>query len=339
MPKLILPGGSGFLGRTLTKFFAAKGWDVVILTRGSAKIEGARCVQWDGRTLGRWFTELEGADAVLNLAGRSVNCRYTIENRRQMMASRVESTRVLGQAIAICEHPPKVWLNSSTATIYKHTYNVPHGEDGEVGATPEAKDAYSIEVAKAWESAFEKGSTPSTRKLVLRAAMVMGNEPGGVYEVLRRLTRFGLGGHMGDGRQFISWIHAQDFCRAILWLIDNPRAEGVYNLSAPHPIPNAEMMRLLREKLAAPVGLPATRWMLEIGAFFLRTETELILKSRRVVPSRLLTHGFVFHYPTFALALDNLESIQRSAAEGRKKPKRLLPHVEDRDASRRNPVS
>ncbi len=308
--KLILAGGSGFLGRTLARWFAPETTEVVILTRHPHQaIPPTRTVAWNGRELGAWCGELEGATAVINLAGRSVNCRYHARNRRQMLASRIDSTTILGKAICRCKDPPSVWLNSSTATIYRHTYGDAHDEHGEIGATPEAKDAFSIEIATAWERAFrEAGPLPATRQVVLRTAMVLGTEKGGVYEVLRRLVRLRLGGRMGSGRQFVSWIHAEDFCRAIAWLIDQPTSEGVYNLAAPLPETNADTMRAIRESEGIAIGLPATTWMLEIGAFLLRTETELILKSRRVVPTRLLDEGFPFHYPTLPEALAHLKT-------------------------------
>lgn len=308
MNKIILAGGSGFLGRTLTKWQAAKGMEVVVLSRRAVPIPGARLVGWDGKSLGAWQQELENATALVNLAGRSVNCRYHAQNRRQMMDSRIDSTRVLGKAIQACSHPPPVWLNSSTATIYRHTYGEPHSESGTIAATPEAKDAFSIEIAENWEQEFNQAKTPNTRKVTLRAAMVMGKEPGGVYEVLRRLTRFGLGGKMAHGKQYVSWLHETDFCQILDWLIEHDHASGIYNLCAPNPLPNAEMMRTLRKVLGVPIGLPATQWMLEIGAFVMRTETELIIKSRRVIPQRLLDEGYQFAHPTFEAAVRALES-------------------------------
>ncbi len=322
--KLVVPGGSGFLGRIIAAWFAQRGWSVVILSRSAppqrATIGDVRTIAWDGRTPGDWSQEINGADVVLNLAGRSVNCRYTRANRRAMMNSRVESTRVLGQVIAACENPPRVWLNSSTATIYRHSYDKDMDEaTGVIGATREAKDAFSIEIATAWEREFDAARVPQTRKVALRTAMVLAPGDGGVAAVLTRLVRLGLGGRMGHGRQYVSWIHEVDFCRAIEWLIDSgenapagePGAGGVnlngplsgaVNVASPNPLPNANMMRILRNNLGRRVGLPATRWMLEIGAFFLRTETELIIKSRRVVPGRLLSHGFVFQFPDFEVA-------------------------------------
>jgi hypothetical protein len=297
--KVILAGGSGFLGRTLAKAFPG----AVVLTRRPDAVDFARAVAWDGRTTGDWVRELDGADALVNLAGRSVNCRYTVRNRRQMMESRVLSTRVLGQAISGLPTPPPVWLNSSTATIYLHTFGPAHDESGAVGSAPEANDAFSIEVAKAWEEEFRRAATPSTRKVVMRTAMVFGPEPGGVHDVLRRLTRLWMGGRMGNGLQYVSWLHADDLVRAVEWLIANPRASGIYNLCAPAPLTNMEMMAAFRRVYGRRFGLPASRWMLELGAFFLRTETELVLKSRRVVPGRLLAEGFDFRHSTIESAL------------------------------------
>ncbi|MBI3850274.1 MAG: TIGR01777 family protein [Verrucomicrobia bacterium] len=305
--RIILAGGSGFLGGVLAKHFHASGQEAVVLTRTpKSGASVAREVAWDGDTLGGWTRELEGAEAVINLAGRSVNCRYHARNRREILESRIHSTRVLGEAIAQCAKPPRVWLNFSTATIHRHTYGPAWDEAGEIGGTPEAKDEFSVEVATAWERVFAEAKTPSTRKLALRSAMVLANARNSVFPVLRRLARFGLGGKMGSGKQFVSWIHETDFCRAVEWLIDHDDFIGLVNLASPNPVPNHEMMRTLREICGVPFGLPATLWMLEVGAFFLRTETELIIKSRRVVPGRLLASGFEFCYPQLREAFEDL---------------------------------
>jgi hypothetical protein len=281
--------------------------EVVVLTRCPRPSGRTREVSWDGRTQGEWQGEIDGADAVVNLAGRSVNCRYHARNRRLILDSRVESTRVLGDAIGACGRPPRVWLNASTATIYKHSFARPMDEaTGEIGATPEAKDAFSIEVACAWERALEEARTPGTRKVALRSAMVLGVGRNSVLPTLQRLVRCGLGGSMAGGRQYMSWIHEADFCRAVDWLLDRDHVGGPVNLAAPHPVPNAELMRTLRAVCGVPFGLPATRAMLELGAFFLRTETELIVKSRRVVPGRLSAEGFEFRFPELRPALEDL---------------------------------
>lgn len=304
--RVILAGGGGCLGRLLQRHLRANGHEVVVLSRDPGEGE----VAWDGETLGDWTTQLEGALAVINLAGRSVDCRYTAANRRLIMDSRIRPTRVLGEAIARCARPPKVWLNSSTATIYRHTFGPAWDEAGEVGGCAEAKDLFSVEVATAWEREFRAAKTPQTRKVALRVAMVLGQD-GGVFPVLRRLVRLGLGGRMGDGRQFMSWIHGDDFVRTVEWLIRTDGFEGIVNLAAPEPVPNAEMMRQLRQALRVPFGLPATRWMLEAGAFFLRTETELIIKSRRVISTRLPAGGFEFRYPRLSSACAELTESPR----------------------------
>jgi uncharacterized protein len=306
--KIVIPGGAGFLGGILAPWFAARGWSVVVLSRrDSVPISGVRCAKWDGRSLGDWAEALEQATAIVNLAGRSVNCRYHQRNRDEILLSRVESTRVLGEAIARCSSPPPVWLNSSTATIYKHSLDRPMDElTGQIGATPEAKDAFSIEVATAWERTLDDAPTPHTRKVAMRTAMVLARGAGGVFDVLHRLVRLRMGGKMGSGEQFVSWIHSEDLCRAIEWLIQYDEICGAVNLAAPHPVTNREMMSVLRRLCGVRLGLPATRWMLEVGAFFMRTETELVIKSRRVVPSRLLTAGFQFKYPNIESAFSNI---------------------------------
>lgn len=305
--RIILAGGSGFLGQVLRNHFLQCGSEVVVLTRSPRETTtGCREVSWDGRTPGDWQREIDGADAVINLAGRSVDCRYHARNRRLILDSRIESTRVLGEAIARCARPPRVWLNSSTATIYKHTFGAAWDESGEIGGTPEARDEFSVEVAVAWERALDEARTPATRKVALRSAMVLGSGGNSVLPVMRRLVRLGLGGKMGDGRQFMSWVHETDFCRAIEWLLAHDEITGPVNLAAPAPVPNSEFMRTMREVCGARFGLPAARWMLEFGAFFLRTETELLIKSRRVVPGRLLAAGFQFKFPALRAAVEDL---------------------------------
>jgi uncharacterized protein (TIGR01777 family) len=306
--RVVIPGGSGQLGRLLSRYFVRRGRPVVVLTRrpGAAEAGVTECL-WDGETLGPWVAAIDGAAAVVNLAGRSVNCRYTRRHRREMTVSRIASTRLLGEAIAGCTTPPPVWLNSSTATIYKHSVDHPMTEwHGVIGATPEAKDALSVEIAAAWEREFFAAATPRTRRVALRTAIVLSNEAGNMLTILRRLARWGLGGAMAGGRQYVSWIHEADFCRAVDFLITGTELEGVVNVAAPGPVTNAELMRRVRAEQGRRFGLPAARWMLEVGAFFLRTETELVLKSRRAVPGRLKEAGFHFDFPTLADALSAL---------------------------------
>jgi len=247
---------------------------------------------------------------VINLAGQSVNCRYTTENRRNSIDSRVKSTRVVGQAIAQASNPPAVWLQASTATLYAHRYDAANDKASGVigGDEPNAPDTwrFSIDVVKAWERAADEAKTPQTRKVLMRTAIVMSPDRGGPFDTLLKLVRFGLGGQSGDGRQYISWLHDADLVRSVFWLIEKDELSGPVNLAAPNPLPNAEFMRLLRKAWGAPFGLPATKWMLELGAFALRSETELILKSRRVVPTRLLESGFAFEFPAWSEAAKDL---------------------------------
>jgi uncharacterized protein (TIGR01777 family) len=315
--KIVIPGGSGQVGNVLARAFIADGHEVVVFSRNPANAPWP-VVRWDGETVGDWSTEIDGADAVINLAGRSVNCRYGANNRRHIKDSRVNSTRAVGKAIALASRPPRVWLQASTATIYAHRYDAPNDEfTGLVGATEtDTPDSwrFSIDVARSWEQAANEISVPQTRRVLLRSAMTMSPDRRGVFDTLLRLVRSRLGGTNGDGRQFVSWIHDRDFIRAIYWLIDHPKLEGPVNLASPNPLPNAEFMRAIREAWGTRLGLPAAKWMLEIGAFFLRTETELILKSRRVIPGRLLQSGFTFEFPTWPKAAADLCLRWRSRA-------------------------
>jgi uncharacterized protein (TIGR01777 family) len=267
-------------------------------------------VAWDGATIGAWQREIDGCHTLINLAGRSVNCRYTPRHRQEIMDSRVLSTRAIGQAIAGAASPPRVWLQASTATIYAHRYDAPNDERSGIlgGHERDAPDTwrFSIDVARAWEREFDQAVCRSTRKVALRSAMTLSPDPGGVFDTLLGLARYGLGGRAGDGRQFMSWIHDADFVAAVRWLIDHEDIDGAVNIAAPNPLPNAEFMRELRRARGIPFGLSSTTWMLELGAFFMRTETELILKSRRVIPGRLLAHGFDFKYPLWRDAARDL---------------------------------
>ncbi len=307
MKSIVIAGGTGFLGRRLTTHLQNAGYVVTLLTR-SPRIApaGTQQVVWDGKTPGPWAKALCGASAVVNLAGRSVNCRYSPRNRSLIINSRVHSTLAIAQALAQCPAPPSVWLNASTATIYRHTYGPPWGEDGDIGSDVAAKDAFSIEVAAAWEAALFNSSSPATRKIALRTAMVLGCDDNSVFPVLRKLARRGLGGPMAGGRQFVSWIHEADFCRAVEWLIADEAVSGPVNVTAPNPVTNAQLMQTVREVSGIRFGLPTPKWMLELGAIILRTETELTIKSRRVVPQKLLAAGFEFNYPQLRQAIENL---------------------------------
>ncbi len=307
--KIILPGGSGHVGTLLSWVFHRSGREVVVLSR-SPKQSPWRTVQWDGVTTGDWTEEINGADVVINLAGRSVNCRYGEANRRAIMDSRVDSTRILGEAIAGAPRPPRVWLQASTATIYAHRFDAANDEATGIlgGDEPNLPDTwkFSLDVANAWERATEDAVTPGTRKVLLRSAIVMGRGRGGPFDLLHRLVRLGLGGRAGDGRQFVSWIHEADFVAATQWLIAHDDVAGIVNLASPNPLPNDEFMRDLRRAAGVPAGLPAARWMLEVGALAMRAETELILKSRRVVPGRMLDEGFQFKFPRWEEAAREL---------------------------------
>ena len=307
--KIVIPGGSGQVGTVLARAFHRECHDVVVLSRRPA-VQPWRLVTWDGVTVGPWLREIDGCDVLINLTGRSVNCRYNTANRREILESRVQSTRVLGEAVNAASRPPRVWLQASTATIYAHRYDAPNDERSGIlgGSEPNAPSTwrFSIDVARAWEDAFNDARTDRTRKVALRSAMTLSPDPGGVFDTLLSLVRHGLGGSAGDGRQFMSWIHYEDFVAATRWLIDHEEVAGVVNVAAPNPLPNAQFMQILREAAGVPLGLPASKWMLEVGAVFLRTETELILKSRRVVPTRLIEHGFEFSFPTWRDAARDL---------------------------------
>ncbi|MGN9758725.1 TIGR01777 family oxidoreductase [Streptomyces sp. SD31] len=305
--KIVIPGGTGQVGTVLNRALTAAGHEVVVLTRRPTR---AGEVHWDGATSGPWATEIDGSDVVINLAGRSVSCRYTAPNLQAMMDSRVRSTEVVGEAIASAARPPRVWLQMSTATIYAHRFDAPHDEATGVigGSEPDVPDywGYSVRIARAWERAQEEADTPHTRKVALRSAMVMSPDRGGVFDVLLRLARLGLGGPVAGGGQYVSWIHDRDFVRAVEFLVERDDLRGPVNLAAPEPLPQRAFMRTLRSAWGVPVGLPATKWMAELGAFALRSDTELLLKSRRVVPGRLLDEGFVFDYARWPEAADDL---------------------------------
>ena len=304
--RIILAGGSGFLGNALARKFVARGDVVIVLTRSPKnRADGAKEIAWDAKSLGDWKKFVDGAEVVINLTGKSVDCRYNEKNRRELISSRVDSTRIVGDAIARSANPPRIWLNASSGTIYKHSFDKPMGEDGETGATPEAKDEFSIEIIRQWENALAEAPTPKTRKVAMRITLVFGKN-GGVFPVFRRLAKFGLAGALAGGRQMFSWIHEEDFCRAVEWILAKEDLSGAINISAPNPVSNREAMRLVRRACGVPFGLPAAKWMLEIGAFFLRTETELLIKSRYVVPKKLPASGFQFQFPELRGALADI---------------------------------
>jgi uncharacterized protein len=314
--RIVITGGSGQLGQILARHFHARGFAVVTVARHAPAAAWAT-IAWDGMRPGEWVKEIAGADAVINLAGRSVNCRYNRANRLEIMQSRILTTRLVGHAIGATSRPPKLWMNASTATIYRHSVDRPMDDvEGEIGGDEPGLPStwrFSYDVATSWERAFFDAKTPNTRKIALRSSMIMSPDRGGVLDTLLNLVRLGLGGAAGSGRQYMSWIHDADFVRAIEFLIARDDLEGCINITAPNPLSNRDFMAGLRQAYGTPIGLPATTWMLEIGAVFLRTETELILKSRRVVPRRLIEAGFSFQYPDWAPAARDLVERWRPA--------------------------
>lgn len=303
----------------LSRWLLARGHEVVVLSRRPVRGD-ASCILWDGETLGDWRATFEDADAVINLAGRTVNCRYNAANLKQMMDSRVRSAAVVGEAIATCAHPPKVWLQASTATIYAHRFDAANDEATGIlgGEEPDSPPTWraSIEIAKAWEAAALALQTDGTRLVLLRSALTLSPDKGSVFDVLCSLACRGLGGRLGTGRQYVSWVHEDDFCRAVEFLIHEPTLAGPVNICSPNPLPQAEFARHLRKALGVPIGLPAAEWMVEIGTWLKRTESELVLKSRRVVPGRLLAHGFEFDFPDWDRAAADLVRRWRLARLG-----------------------
>ncbi len=317
--RIVIPGGSGHLGGILARHFHAQGHSVVVVTR-TPKAAPWRVVAWSGCSLDRWVEEVDGADAVINLSGRSVDCRYNAFNRKEILNSRILSTRILGEAIASAAKPPRLWMNASTATIYRHSLDRAMDEDGgELGGNEIDAPAtwrFSIDVATRWEDAFFAAQTPATRKIALRSAMVMSTS-GGAVEMLLRLVRFGLGGAAGSGGQYMSWVHEADFARAVEDLMAAQISDEIVNIASPCPLTNREFMAALREAWGREFGVSAAAWMLEFGAVFLRTETELILKSRRVVPGRLLESGFRFLFPEWPAAARELVARWRGRRMGK----------------------
>ncbi len=301
MKKIVIAAGTGFLGETLSDYFKDKVEKIVVLTRGKNRIEnGIHYVKWDGKTIGDWKNEINDADVLINMTGKSVDCRYNQKNKDLILSSRVQSTRVLGEAIAACKVPPKTWLNSSTATIYRHSLDKEMDEiHGEIGT------GFSVNVANQWEKTFFEQQTPNTRKVALRTSIVLGKSGGALPPILN-LSKIGLGGKQGDGNQKLSWIHQIDFARSVEFIISNTNIDGVINIVAPKPSTNSDFMKTLQKVIKTPIAIPISKALLEFGARIIRTETELILKSRNVIPSKLIHHGFEFSYPDLESALRSL---------------------------------
>ncbi|HEY7117467.1 MAG TPA: TIGR01777 family oxidoreductase [Tepidisphaeraceae bacterium] len=307
--RIILAGGSGFIGRALADDLVPAGYELVVLTRRADRPGPIRYVHWDGRTIGEWARELDGALAVVNLAGRNVNCRYTAEHRREIQSSRVDAVRAVGEAIARCATPPKVLIQSSTTAIY--------GDAGDRWCdefTPSGQ-GFSPETATLWERTFHETPTPHARRVLLRIAFVLGRG-GGALGTLERLTRWFLGGRAGTGRQWISWLHVHDLCRAVRFAIEREDVSGLYNVCTPQPVTNAEFMRELRRVLHWPWSPPAPVWAVRLGAWVMRSEAELALWGRRCSSQRLLETGFELRFPDLRGALDDLyvDSVVRKDA-------------------------
>ncbi|KRD63976.1 NAD-dependent epimerase [Flavobacterium sp. Root935] len=300
MSKLIIAAGTGFLGQVLVNHFKNKFEEIVILTRGKSQItNGIKYVNWNAKTFSGWEKELENAAVLINLAGKSVDCRYTKENKKEILLSRIESTKILNKAVLNCQNPPKHWLNSSTSTIYRFSLDKQMDEvDGEIG------NDFSINVALSWEKAFFKTETPKTLKTALRTSIVLGKE-GGAFIPLKTLAKIGFGGKQGRGNQFISWIHEEDFANAVDFILQK-KIDGIINIVSPKPIRNTDFMQKLRKAVGFPFGIPMSNFFLEIGSFLIRTETELVLKSRNVIPKRLLENGFQFKFGDIDEAFENL---------------------------------
>ncbi len=295
--KIIIAGGNGFLGKVLCNHFGETN-DIIVLSRGRTRVQdGIRYENWDAKNIGEWKPVLEKADVLINMVGRTVDCRYNEKNKKEILDSRIDSTTVLGNAIRQCQNPPKLWINSASATIYRHAEDREMDEDtGEIGS------GFSVDVCKAWEKCFFDFQLQSTRQVAVRTSIVLGRT-GGAIKPLINLARFGLGGKQGSGNQFFSWIHEEDFARAIEFIIDRESITGPINVVSPKPIRNKELMKLIRKSIRMPFGLPMPKCMLEFGARIIKTETELILKSRNVIPGKLNAKGFEYTFGTIEKAL------------------------------------
>ncbi|WP_336959107.1 TIGR01777 family oxidoreductase [Chryseobacterium contaminans] len=296
--KIIIAAGTGFLGQNLEKYFTEKGEQVYILTRNPQRKNE---IYWDAKTIGEWKNSLEQTDVLINLTGKSVDCRYHEKNKAEIYTSRIDSTKILQKAVDNCIAPPKIWLNASSATIYVHSEkHLNTEENGIIG------DDFSMNICKSWEKEFFKIQHDGIRKVALRTSIVLGNS-GGAFPKLKMITKLGLGGKQGRGNQMVSWIHIDDFCKAIDWIIQNKNIKDTINITAPFPLSNEILMEKLRKGFRIPFGLDAPVWQLEIASIILKTETELLLKSRNVYPEKLLKSGFQFSYPTFEEALFKLK--------------------------------
>ena len=311
--KIIIAGGTGFIGEELSKYFGKEN-DIIILSRkinhtktnrnnysviSKDDLQYIQYLQWDGKTIGEWGKSFEDADIIINLAGKTVNCRYNEKNKQEIFDSRTNATKIIGEAIRNCTIPPKLWINASSATIYRHAEDRPQDE-----YTGEFLNDFSVQVCQLWEKTFYEQRTPFTRKIALRMAITLG--AGGVMIPYFNLLKFGLGGYQGSGKQMYSWVHIEDTCRLIEWIYEHKEMEGIYNCSSPHPVSNKNFMDTLRRITNTKLGLPAYKWMMKFGAALIGTEAELVLKSRWVVPTKILETGFTFKYPLLEEALKEI---------------------------------
>jgi hypothetical protein len=299
-PRIILAGGSGFIGQSLSPFLVSKNYEVVVLTRGKSDHHGSiREAHWDGKTLGEWTQFVNGALGLVNLTGRSINTRHTPEHRREIIDSRVDSVRILGEAISRCVRSPRIFVQIAAVGIY--------GDKGErvCDETTAPGDDFVSEVCKKWEMAFDSVDSPNTRKVLLRLGVVLGRN-GGFLQVLGKLTRWFLGGHVGTGRQYVSWIHIADVSRMILRAIEQEQLRGVFNATAPNPVTNAELMRELRRALHRPWSPPVPEFAARTGSWLMGTDASLALVSQRCVPTRFLEKNFEFEFPNLRAALANI---------------------------------
>jgi uncharacterized protein (TIGR01777 family) len=304
--KIILAGGNGYLGGVLAAYYKNRADEIVILSRNpKAPDDNIRTLVWDGQTEGDWVNELDGAELLINLCGKNVNCRYTKANREAIITSRLRPTKLLGRVTGKLTNPPKLWINVTSATIYRHAEDRPQDEEtGEIGY------GFSIDVCKQWEVTFFETDTPNTRKIALRMGIVLGMSDS-AFPRLLNLVKFGLGGKQGNGQQYMSWIHEQDAAKCTEFLMNHGELNGVINCTAPAPVKNQEFMAIIRKALGMPLGLPAPAWLLTIGAFIIGTETELILKSRWVIPKHLTDAGYTFQFTEAAYAINDLLSISK----------------------------
>ena len=309
--KIVIPGGTGFLGRLLIKSLLSENHELVVLSRGGISASQARLVPWDARTLGEWAKEIDGADAVINLTGQSVKCLYTDKNLKALKDSRVNSTQVIGQAIKQAQKPPAVWIQMSSAAIYTHRFDAPNDEEnGKIGEESEVPSTWKkiVDLVKDWEEALYSSQTDYIRKVAVRCGVVMGLNPGGAFDIFLKLSRYGLGGRVANGKQMMSWIHESDFVNSIKFLLRNNTIKGPVNLCSPHPVSQEEFMKILRQITGAKFGLPAPKWVIELSSYFIGIDSELSLKSRYVVPKILLDNQFSFQFSNWTDAAKNLFS-------------------------------